>query len=139
MKILRLFIVIVLLSIIENHSYVMAQTHCQLEGTVWEYYWHNGMQKDFVAFVSESKSISYSYELDEFEFLKYRVRNDTLIMTTCNVLNDVYTERPVDSITYYYKKENSRLILLLSVLHYKDGHNRNLLPSDSYILQKKEN
>ena len=139
MKMIKLSTAAVLVAVIGNFSHVAAQIHYQLERTIWEHLWDNNLHKDFIAFVSESKAINYSYELDEFEFLNYHVRNDTIIMTTCNVSNDVFTERPVDSITYYYEKENNRLILLQSVFHCADGQSRRLFSNDSYILYKKEN
>lgn len=137
MRINKCLIAIIFFVIVENQSYVIAQTHCQFEGTIWEYFWDKSLHRDFVAFVSENKAISYSYELDEFEFLYYRVRTDTIIMTTCIVMNNAFTESPVDSITYIFKNESNHL-LLLSVFYYENWQIRRLFPDKIYTLYKKE-
>ena len=138
MKMIRQLFLAVSVAVIGNCSHVAAQTYYQLERTVWEHLWDNNMHRDFLVFVSENKSISYSYELDEFEFLNYRIHNDTIIMTTYNNLNNEFAERNTDSITYYYVNKNDHLLLLMSVFHYEDGQSRELFPEEHYILYKKE-
>ena len=138
MKLIRLFWMAVSVAVIGNCSHVAAQTDCRIERTIWEHLWDNNMHRDFLVFASESKSISYSYELDEFEFLNYRIHNDTIIMTTYNDLNNDFAERNTDSIAYYYEIKNDHLLLLMSVFYYKDGLSRVLFPEEHYILYKRE-
>lgn len=138
MKMIKLFFVAVSVAVIVDCSHVAAQTDYQLERTIWEHLWDNNMHRDFLVFVSKSKSISYSFELDEFDFLNYRINNDTIIMTMYNDLNNEYAERITDSITYYYKNKNDHLILLMSVFHYENGQSRKLFPEEHYILYKKK-
>ena len=64
-----LFILILSIITIGNESNAIAQTYSSIEGTIWEYVWGDNIHRDFIAFVSENKSLSYSFELDEFEIV----------------------------------------------------------------------
>jgi hypothetical protein len=95
------------------------------------------MHRDFIAFISDVKAISYSYELDEFEISNYIVDNDTIVVTTTDVDN-AHNERPIVSITYYYKKGDDFLDLLFVIFRYEDGY-RKEMPTESYRLYRKSN
>lgn len=133
----KIMFIFVLFTTIGNISNVVAQTFSQIEGTIWEYLWDDSLHRDFIAFVSDNKSFSYSYELDEFEISNYRINDDTIMITTSDIDN-THNERPIISIIYYYKKENNFLVLLFTILRYEDGYKREI-PSESYRLNKKSN
>ena len=131
----KIMFIFVLFTTIGNISNVVAQTFSQIEGTIWEYLWDDSLHRDFIAFVSDNKSFSYSYELDEFEISNYRINDDTIMITTSDIDN-THNERPIISTIYYYKKENNFLILLFTILRYEDGYKREI-PSESYRSNKK--
>ena len=45
------------------------------------------MRRDFIAFVSDDKALSYSLEVDEFETSDYYINDDTIIVTTSDIDN----------------------------------------------------
>ena len=132
-----LFILILSIITIGNESNAIAQTYSSIEGTIWEYVWGDNIHRDFIAFVSENKSLSYSFELDEFEISNYIVDNDTIVVTTTDVDN-AHNERPIVSITYYYKNRNDFLDFLFVIFTYEDGY-RKEMPTKSYKLYRKDN
>lgn len=135
-KMRRFLIFISVLLVVSNHS-VEAQSHSSIEGTIWEYVWDDSIHRDFIAFVSENKSLGYSLELDEFEISNYYINNDTIIVTTTDI-DDAYNERTIVSITYYYKNRNDFLDLLFVIFRYEDGY-RKEMPTESYRLYRKSN
>ena len=132
-----LFILILSIITIGNESNAIAQTYSSIEGTIWEYVWGDNIYRDFIAFVSENKSLSYSFELDEFEISNYIVDNDTIVVTTTDVDN-AHNERPIVSITYYYKNRNDFLDFLFVIFTYEDGY-RKEIPTKTYRLYRKDN
>lgn len=81
------FISVILATTIGNISNAVAQAHSKLEGTIWEYVWDDEMRRDFIAFVSDDKALSYSLEVNEFEISDYYINDDTIIVTTSNIDN----------------------------------------------------
>lgn len=130
------FISAILATTIGNISNAVAQAHSKLEGTIWEYVWDDEMRRDFIAFVSDDKALSYSLEVDEFEISDYYINDDTIIVTTSDIDN-THNERPIVSTIYYFKKENDFLVLLFVIFKYEDGYIRKT-PIDPYKLYKKK-
>ena len=64
---MRRFLIVISVLLVAGSRSVVAQTYSSMEGTIWEYVWDDNMHRDFIAFISDVKAISYSYELDEFE------------------------------------------------------------------------
>jgi len=122
---------------IGNTFNATAQTLSQIEGTVWEYLWDNSMHRDFIAFVSNDRAISYSYELDEFEISNYCIHKDTIITTTTNMADELYRERLIGSISYFYKNEGACLVLLFTTFKYVDGQTKKEYPNEPYKLHLK--
>ena len=134
---MRRFLIVISVLLVAGSRSVVAQTYSSMEGTIWEYVWDDNMHRDFIAFISDVKAISYSYELDEFEISNYIVDNDTIVVTTTDVDN-AHNERPIVSITYYYKKGDDFLDLLFVIFRYEDGY-RKEMPTESYRLYRKSN
>ena len=134
---MRRFLIVISVLLVEGSRSVVAQTYSSMDGTIWEYVWDDNMHRDFIAFISDVKAISYSYELDEFEISNYIVDNDTIVVTTTDVDN-AHNERPIVSITYYYKKGDDFLDLLFVIFRYEDGY-RKEMPTESYRLYRKSN
>ena len=134
---MRRFLIVISVLLVAGSRSVVAQTYSSMEGTIWEYVWDDNMHRDFIAFISDVKAISYSYELDEFEISNYIVDNDTIVVTTTDVDN-AHNERPIVSITYYYKKGDDFLDLLFVIFRYEDGY-RKEMPTKSYRLYRKDN
>ena len=134
---MRRFLIVISVLLVAGSRSVVAQTYSSMEGTIWEYVWDDNMHRDIIAFISDVKAISYSYELDEFEISNYIVDNDTIVVTTTDVDN-AHNERPIVSITYYYKKGDDFLDLLFVIFRYEDGY-RKEMPTESYRLYRKSN
>lgn len=134
---MRRFLIVISVLLVAGSRSVVAQTYSSMEGTIWEYVWDDNMHRDFIAFISDVKAISYFYELDEFEISNYIVDNDTIVVTTTDVDN-AHNERPIVSITYYYKKGDDFLDLLFVIFRYEDGY-RKEMPTESYRLYRKSN
>lgn len=121
---------------------VIAQNTFSLNNTIWEYRWEND-HRDFIAFLGANRAICYSYEIDNFEFCEYSIKNDTIIIST----NDIfyagkYSENPIDSIVYNYKidKNNKCLYLLCAFCLRKYGNEWERLNIDeTYKLCIKKN
>lgn len=134
---MRRFLIVISVLLVAGSRSVVAQTYSSMDGTIWEYVWDDNMHRDFIAFISDVKAISYSYELDEFEISNYYINNDTIIVTTTDI-DDAYNERTIVSITYYYKNRNDFLDLLFVIFRYEDGY-RKEMPTESYRLYRKSN
>jgi hypothetical protein len=119
---------------IGNTFNATAQTLSQIEGTVWEYLWDDNMHRDFIAFVSNDRAVSYSFELDEFEISNYCIHEDTIITTTSNMADESYRERPIGSMSYFYKNEGVCLVLLFTTIKYVDGQLQKTYPDEPYKL-----
>ena len=134
---MRRFLIVISVLLVAGSRSVVAQTYSSMDGTIWEYVWDDNMHRDFIAFVSENKSLGYSLELDEFEISNYYINNDTIIVTTTDI-DDAYNERTIVSITYYYKNRNDFLDLLFVIFRYEDGY-RKEMPTESDRLYRKSN
>ena len=109
-----------------------------LQGTVWVHHWATDMDRDFVAFITDDKAFSYSYENDEYEFCEYHVYGDTLKMTTLTDAKTQEDERNLEHTDYYYKLDKDYIVLEKTVFSYDGNDTRVFIPTNEYKLHKRQ-